>query len=288
MRGDDDSVDDMMPWWLGDYWRDTGDLDCREHGAYMQLLGRLWSAKGYLVFDPPRLAKLISLRPDEWETVWSTIQRFFTVVEGRLSQKRALLERERAIELKLQKHEAGLAGANARWSKKHPTSRKGKRVVTDSIALRSECPPSGSPSPSGTKEEKKGPREAARPPNLFDKTVASFIETWRSKYHEPYTPTPADRSQLGRLLQPLSPEEASALPALFEAYLRDDDAFVAEKKRHSLAWFCSDGGLNKYRTKPPAAARLRAGSAHEREAGNVAAAQRLLARSGSGGGNGRV
>lgn len=136
-------------------------------------------------------------------------------------------------------------------------------------------------------EEQKGtPRgETARPPTLFDRLLEAFGNTWRAKYHEPYTPTPADRSQLGRLLQALkTPEESAALPALFDAYLRDDDPFVAEKQRHSLAYFCTSGGLNKYRTKPPVSVpRPRAGSAQQREANNAAAAAAFVARGGQNG-----
>jgi hypothetical protein len=128
----------------------------------------------------------------------------------------------------------------------------------------------------------------ARPPSLFDRLLDAFGKAWSVKYEEPYTPTPADRSQLGRLLQALkTPEESAALPALFDAYLRDDDAFVAEKQRHSLAYFCTSGGLNKYRTRPPVSVpRARGRSAAEqREANNAAAAETWLAR--GGGANGR-
>jgi hypothetical protein len=135
-----------------------------------------------------------------------------------------------------------------------------------------------------TETRAKGPR----PPSLFDQLLDRFGQAWRAKYdNEPYTPTPADRSQLGRLLQALkTPEESAALPALFDAYLRDDDPFVAEKQRHSLAYFCTSGGLNKYRTRPPAVARPRAGSAQQREANNAAAAAKFVARGGGPNGHG--
>lgn len=139
----------------------------------------------------------------------------------------------------------------------------------------------------GTKERTKTKdQRPAKAPSLFDQVLGSFSRAWKAKYDKDYTPTPADRSQLGRLLQAMkSADEAAALPAIFDAYLRDDDAFVAEKKRHSLAWFCADGGLNKYRTKPPAVPRHRNGRAETREANNAAAEEAWLAR--PGGANGR-
>jgi hypothetical protein len=138
-------------------------------------------------------------------------------------------------------------------------------------------------------EEKGTPRgKPARPPSLFDELLGAFGNAWSKKYeNEPYTPTPADRSQLGRLLQALSPEQSAALPALFLAYLGDDDPFVAEKQRHSLAFFCTSGGLNKYRTKPAAVARPRSSSAQQREANNARAQEEFLARKNGGALNGR-
>lgn len=136
----------------------------------------------------------------------------------------------------------------------------------------------GTGTPIRTRTETKGPR----PPSLFEQLLEQFGTAWSAKYSEPYTPTPGDRSQLGRLLRSLkTPDEASALPALFAAYLRDGDPFVADKQRHSLAFFCTSGGLNKYRTKPPApTSRPRANGAREREERSNEATERWLARKG--------
>jgi hypothetical protein len=124
------------------------------------------------------------------------------------------------------------------------------------------------------KEDQKGPRESARPPKLFDLVLGDFQKMWKSKYHETYVPTAKDKSQLGRLLQDLkSPETAAALPAYFAAYLGDRDPFVAEKQRHSLAFFCTSGGLNKYRTTngstPTAPSRGRAAPSTNHAKGEV-------------------
>src|SRR2546430_20512 len=113
MIGDEDSVDVYMPLFLGDYWRDTGDLTCTEHGAYLQLLGRLWNAKGYLDLDPPRLARLISLDPAKWDAVWVRIRRFFIIVEGKLCQRRNLYELEQARLKRRTKREKAQAAALA-------------------------------------------------------------------------------------------------------------------------------------------------------------------------------
>jgi hypothetical protein len=90
-------------------------------------------------------------------------------------------------------------------------------------------------------------RAAARTPSLFDALLQTFEAGWQRLYRVPYKPTAADRSQLGRLLQTLTPDEAQELPTCFERYFADGSRWVAEDKRHSLTHFCTDGGFNKYR-----------------------------------------
>lgn len=69
--------------------------------------------------------------------------------------------------------------------------------------------------------------------------------------------------------------EPTALPELFANYLADTSRFVADEKRHSLAWFCTDGGVNKYRTKAVAA------GFSERERRGIANTQAWLQRTGA-------
>lgn len=285
MRGDDDSVDDMMPLWLGDYWRDTGDLDCLEHGAYLQLLGRLWSAKGYLPFDPPRLAKMVNLRLEQWDGVWSTLSRFFTVTEGRLSQRRNLLERERAIELKLQKHEAGLAGANARWhGKKYPTSRKSKRALADGTALRSECAPSGSPSREkigGREDSPSSPSRARRPRGVRVET--SEFQSWYEAF-----PRKVARDDAWKAWQQTEatgrPDLATLLATLKWQRELDFDRRPPDKVPYP-ATYLRKGQWKDEKPEPPKvppAAPPRSNGARQREADNAAAAAAWLARKGVG------
>jgi uncharacterized protein YdaU (DUF1376 family) len=149
MKGDDDSVSSYMPWFLGDYRQDTGDLSCTEHGAYLQLLGELWTAGGYLPFEPARLAARIRLPLRQWDAVWGVIGRFFDVFDGKLSQKRNLHELEKARELRTKKKTAARAGAAARWKDKDATqdaTALRPHPKDDATALRSQChPPSPSP-----------------------------------------------------------------------------------------------------------------------------------------------
>lgn len=99
--------------------------------------------------------------------------------------------------------------------------------------LRGELPPP-------PKERKKAP-----PSSLYDTSIKAFGEIWHARYKQKYIPSPADRAQLGRLLNILGPESAS-LPGLFMAYLADGEDFVV-RQGHSLKYFCAS--FNRYRAR---------------------------------------
>jgi hypothetical protein len=86
----------------------------------------------------------------------------------------------------------------------------------------------------------------ASKPNEHARLLEAFSAAWERTYRARYTPTPADKSQLGRLMASTPKDDLADLPARFERYLRDTDAFLVEKVRHSLAFFCTNGGANRY------------------------------------------
>ena len=160
--------------------------------------------------------------------------------------------------------EAGMRGANARW---HPNGtplapHKGANGTPsgcsspDLLSSLSSPPPipEADPDPERAHTRSKGLAKPAQhrqqtEANLHTRTLALFCTAWKAAYGQDYVPTPADKSQIGRLLNGLKGAgvEPDELPGLFNRYLADVDTFVAEKHRHSLAWFCTSGGLNKYR-----------------------------------------
>lgn len=92
------------------------------------------------------------------------------------------------------------------------------------------------------------PEPKAREPSLFDRLSVAFASAWEKRYGCAYSATPKDRQQLGNLLKQKPPrEQLDALPGCFARYVEDDDTFLV-KQGHSLAWFCTSGGLNKYRS----------------------------------------
>lgn len=88
--------------------------------------------------------------------------------------------------------------------------------------------------------------------NVFPEVLRAFTEAWERTYRQAYVVTAPDRSQLGRVLRDFP--DATAIRAYpwrraFENYLADLSKFTGEEKRHSLSWFCTSGGVNKYRTE---------------------------------------
>lgn len=107
-----------MPWFVGDYLRDTPHLMAEEHGAYLMILGALWNMNGSLPADPDRLCSIAKVPPSRWPQVWPVIEPFFAVENGRVTQKRLTAELERAREHQAKASERGRQLAEKRWAQR--------------------------------------------------------------------------------------------------------------------------------------------------------------------------
>lgn len=243
----DDKVDAWMPMFPRDFLSATEGLSAVDGWAYTRLLLHAWLEHGYLPYDPAELARLAKVTPLEWLATWGRLAKFWDVdvAGGRISQGRLLYERERAINLRQARSSAGKRGGEA------------PRVARGGVAKRKQREANGKPSPSPSPSPPSssgsgGGTARSRLPTDLDIALGAFAAAWRRRYRQDYVATAVDRSQLGRLLRSLTPEQARALPACFAHYLADVSEFVATEKRHSLAWFLRDDGFNKYRTSVPA------------------------------------
>jgi uncharacterized protein YdaU (DUF1376 family) len=107
----------FMPWYVGDYLKDTPTLSLAEHGAYLLLLGYLWSQKGDLPADEERLFRTLRVvSADEQEAVRKVVGLFFEVVDGCLANKRLAKELGKAVKWS----DKSKVGAAKRWSNKKP------------------------------------------------------------------------------------------------------------------------------------------------------------------------
>lgn len=78
-------TDIWMPFYIGDYLKDTQHLSTEEHGAYFLILMELWIKNGSI---PEKLCSRICKNPLNWKEIWDSISAFFVLKNGLVSQKR--------------------------------------------------------------------------------------------------------------------------------------------------------------------------------------------------------
>jgi uncharacterized protein YdaU (DUF1376 family) len=101
-----------MPLYIGAYRQDTSRLTTEEHGAYLLLLMELWNdPDGYIPDSARQLANIAGVKSlKHWHTIWKTLCRFFTSVDGLIRHKRIDIERRKIAQNSAIKSAAGKAG----------------------------------------------------------------------------------------------------------------------------------------------------------------------------------
>lgn len=105
-----------LPFYPGDYLRDTSRLSTEQHGAYFLLLLDEWST-GPLHDDDDQLAAIARLPVDRWRAIRPAIARFFVIEAGLWTNKRLEAERARTERILRQRAENGRRGGLARSKK---------------------------------------------------------------------------------------------------------------------------------------------------------------------------
>lgn len=98
--------------WTDAYLADTTDLSAEEHGAYLLLLMAAWRTPDCsLPDDDERLSRMSRVGIKKWRNLRPIMLKFWTVSDGRWTQKRLLKERARSDMLRSRNAEAGKASA---------------------------------------------------------------------------------------------------------------------------------------------------------------------------------
>ena len=100
-------VDIYMPIFIGDYLKDTQDLDAEEHGAYFLLLMHYWLKKGQIGSDVHRLARVAKTTEEITKYI---LDSYFTLTEDGYKNKRAEEERAAAENRRVAASENGRKG----------------------------------------------------------------------------------------------------------------------------------------------------------------------------------
>lgn len=102
----------FMPFYWGDYWRDTAHLSDAEHVSYLRLLSHYWQHES-LPTDDDRLARIAGRSRKDWLKMRVTLAAFFTAKWKHERVERDLEKQKRARELAREK---ASRAANARWA----------------------------------------------------------------------------------------------------------------------------------------------------------------------------
>lgn len=111
-----------MPLNVGDFLRDTQELNDAEAGAYIFILIALWGSKeGRLPNNPVVLRRIARCGPKKWASTWPALVQYLVVSDEWISHKRVSAERQRVAE-KVQKNRAnGKKGGEANALNFHET-----------------------------------------------------------------------------------------------------------------------------------------------------------------------
>jgi uncharacterized protein YdaU (DUF1376 family) len=134
-------IDIWMPWYPGDYQRDTQHLTTLEHGAYRLLIDACWCRGGMLPNDDGDLARIVHLQPSEWLSIRSRIASFFIDSDGHWTHNRVTRELNNAKNNANAQQKRTESARRALQSKREAVT----NTVTEHVTMSSS--PSPSPSP---------------------------------------------------------------------------------------------------------------------------------------------
>lgn len=116
-------TDHWMPFFIGDYLKDTRHLSTIEHGAYCLLIFYAWTNEGVIPADDKRLARIVGMSTKEWSASSEVILDYFYKANGGYRHNRVDRELARASGHVEQRRAAGKASAAARAAQRNSNDR---------------------------------------------------------------------------------------------------------------------------------------------------------------------
>ena len=160
-----------MPFYWGDYLRDTGHLSAAEHGAYILLLGHYWTTGKPLPDNDELLARIARTERGKWDEIKAVISGFFEKRDGSWHHKRVSAELRKSKKITKARSYAGKASAASRQQK--PS--KGSTKFQQKAKPRARAP-SPSPSPSQSQPPSPSHPQSARAGNSDDSQLTDIPE----------------------------------------------------------------------------------------------------------------
>ena len=148
-----------MQLYVADYLGDTRHLTTEQHGAYLLLLMTMWRSDGRLPNDPKKLARIAGCSPSRWSKIAEEVMEFFEVDGSDLTNKRLMLELEKAQEKSIKRAVSGSKGGKAKSLKNNdPTEANAIGLLKHSSEPEPDkeppvVPPRGTKSPKVSKDQ---------------------------------------------------------------------------------------------------------------------------------------
>lgn len=166
-----------MPFYTGDYYRDTRHLSMLQHGAYRLLLDHCWDQRGPLPLDQDKCFRICgAVSKEEQDAVRSIIGEFFVRMDDGHYNRRLQAEIERCNAISSGRSAAGKAGAAARL----------RQLPSNRQANAKQMPLSPSPSPSQDKEKRNTTRASRTSPSIpgLESVSEQVLSDWMAHRKE--------------------------------------------------------------------------------------------------------
>lgn len=155
-----------MPFYVGDYLRDTGRLTTENHGAYLLLILDYWTSQAPLPDDDEQLAAITRLPPARWTKARQVLQGYFDIADGLWRHKRVDAEIAKAKDLSKTRQDAGKRGGKAKANAMANDVAKAKQTPKQNPTPSPSQYSEGKPSDAGASLASKSP-ESVKPAQLF-------------------------------------------------------------------------------------------------------------------------
>ena len=149
-------ADVWMPWYIGDWRRDTAHLSAAERGAYREIIDECWLRGGSVTDSDAELWRVAAADSiDHWRnTLRPAVARFFTIEDGAWRHKRVTEELAKAAKLKQNRRRQTEAARTAKARTKpdthtvtEPETAPSTEPETEPVTTSVTETPSPSPSP---------------------------------------------------------------------------------------------------------------------------------------------
>lgn len=161
-----------MPLNVGDFLRDTQELNDAEGGAYIFILIALWGSKeGRLPNNPAVLRRIARCGPKKWVSTWAALAPYLEVSEEWISHKRVSSERQKVAEKVAKNRANGKKGGEANALNYHETGEA--NALAKASANEKRTPKQSKPKTEDRySEAKASDADASEPPSIKQQIFA--------------------------------------------------------------------------------------------------------------------